>query len=263
MPYLRDRNKERLMRRVKWGVFLSLFLILISYLGFFKYTSSFFHKIGVPVWNIENSSKNTIGDLGYVVRTKASVYKENDILRNRNNELLLSMADYNILKTENDSLKEMLGRKPEKENFILGIILAKPNRSPYDTIIIDGGMNASMYKGQEVFAGFSIPIGVISEIYNNTALVKLYSSPGETLEAQIEGTNASVELLGRGGGNFEMMITKELNIIQGTQVIIPHLSSRVVAVVADIVSDDRSPMQKVILKSPVNIQELKWVEVKK
>lgn len=72
-----------------------------------------------------------------------------------------------------------------------------------------------------------------------------------------------MELLGRGGGNFEMMITKELNIIQGTQVIIPHLSSRVVAVVADIVSDDRSPMQKVILKSPVNIQELKWVEVKK
>ena len=87
--------------------------------------------------------------------------------------------------------------------------------------------------------------------------------PGQTIEGLLEGSNATVELVGRGGGNFEMTIPVELASEAGTAVILPGVHSQIIALVDAVISSPTDPVKKVILHSPVNIQGLKWVQVKK
>ena len=75
-------------------------------------------------------------------------------------------------------------------------------------------------------------------------------------------SNASVELTGRGGGNFEMIIPLELSAEKGTVVYLPGSSSTILATIDEVISKPSDPFKKVILSSPVNIQNLKWVQVK-
>ncbi len=239
------------------GVFSFLALV-----GFFTWSGAFFTAIGRPIWKVESLFTTKVQDAGYIVRTKASVFKENAVLTQENTDLKASMVDYQILMTENDQLKELFGRMPSNSSFILGNILIKPNRSPYDTIIIDIGLNAGIKEGDQVFANAQTPIGLIKKVYSNTALVVLYSSPGQTTKATLDGSNANVELVGQGGGDFNMSIPLDLSAEAGTDVIFPGINPQIIAIVEQVISAPTDPVKKVILRSPINVQSLKWVQVK-
>ena len=60
-----------------------------------------------------------------------------------------------------------------------------------------------------------------------------------------------------------MIMPKDFTIQKGDQVVMPGLNSYVLAIVQTIISDPRDPFIKALLTSPVNIQELKFVEVEK
>ncbi len=259
----RDKNQIAKKRRtIKNLIFLSIFLLL-AVLGVFAFFSPAFHFIGKPIWKVKTAAVNSIEEAGYVIRTKASVYKENENLIKENTDLKSAMIDYQVLKNENISLKESLGRITPGKDMVLANILTKPNYSPYDTIIIDIGKNVGVLIGNKVYANAITPIGEVVSVYDNTALIALYSNPGRVTEAIIDGVNASVELVGRGGGNFEMTIPVDLPFNKGTLILLPNLSSEVVAVMEDVISTPTDPMKKVLLSSPINVQNLKWVFVKR
>lgn len=250
-------KKKRLIKNI---LFLVVFLCLAT-LGFFSYTSGIFHYIGRPIWKAKNVVVNNLESAGYVVRTKSSVYKENENLLQENADLKTRMIDYNILKEENISLKELFGRKPQNKNFVISNILTKPNYSPYDTIIIDIGANKNVAVGNKVYSNVVTPIGEVNAVYEKSSLVTLYSNPGEVTEAMIEGSNTSVELVGRGGGNFEMTIPIDLPFTNGAFVYLPSIETEVVAVIKDVISSPNDPVKKLLLSSTVNVQSLKWVFV--
>ena len=158
-------------------------------------------------------------------------------------------------------LKEILGRKTEKVSMILAAILAKPNQSPYDTLIIDIGTKEGIKTGSIVFALGNLPIGRVSLVYANSAKVTLFSSPGEQMAVIVSGNGAVMNLVGRGGGNFEMIIPTGFNLLKGNEVVLPGITPYVIGIVQTILSDPRDSLQKALLTSPVNVQELKFVEV--
>ena len=238
-------------------------IFILSILGVFKGLGNFLHKIASPLWKAEVATMNTIDNGSYIVRTKKSVFKENENLQTKNNELESKMLDYTLLQKENENIKSLLGRLPEKSDFLLANIISKPNKSLYDTLVLDVGIDSGIVVGQTIFADMQFPIGYITAVYDRTSVATLFSNSKEITNAQIEGSNTSVDLVGRGGGNFEINVPHELSVPNGSFVIAPHLSSRIVAIVADIVSDPHDPMNKIILKTPVNIQDLKWVQIQK
>lgn len=259
------QDKKQIIKRKKiirniigFGIFFILFIV-----GFFTWTGKIFNYVGRPIWGVEKFVTDGMYNINYLFRTKASITKENHNLIQENADIKLAMIDYQILKNEVDQLKETLGRIPESNNFILGNILAKPNHSPYDTIIIDIGNNVKIQEGDQVFVNGNIPVGNISKVYDTTSLVSLYSNPGQKTEGFMDISNASVELIGRGGGNFEMIIPIELAAEKGTLIYLPGSSSMVIAIVDEVLSKPSDPFKKVILSSPVNVQNLKWVQVKK
>jgi len=176
---------------------------------------------------------------------------------------MVEMANYNSILDDNSKMEEILGRKNAKANIVLAGILSKPNQSPYDTLIIDAGANNGIAPGQRVFALGNVPIGRIAEVYSNSAKVILYSNPGEQTEVVISGKDTFMQIVGRGGGNFEMILPRDFVIENGTEVVLPGITPYTVATVQTIISDPRDSFEKALLASPVNIQELKFVEVEK
>jgi len=258
-------DKKQITKRKKITqniIGFGLFFIL-SAVGVLSWTGQLFNFVGRPVWKTENFATRGFYNINYLFRTKAVISNENHNLIDEISSLRIMMTDYQILKSENDQLKEILSRLPAQKDFILGNILTKPNHSPYDTVIIDIGSESGIKEGYMVYADGIIPIGNIGKVYNKTSLVTLYTNPEQKTEGFINGTNASVELIGRGGGNFEMIIPLPLQAEKGTIIYLPGSISEVLAIVDEVISQPSDPFKKVILSSPVNVQNLKWVEVKK
>ena len=253
-----ERRKKIIRNLIGFGIFF-----ILSVVGILSWSGRLFNYVGRPIWEAEKSVNSIFYNMNYLLRTKASISNENHNLIEENSNIRLSMIDYQILKNENNELKELLGRFPIKNNFILGNILTKPNHSPYDTIIIDIGDNMEIKEGDFVYANGNIPIGNIGKVYDKTSLVTLYTNPGQKTEGFIEGTNALVLLTGRGGGNFEMIVPIDLSAEKGTIIFLPGNSFEVLALVNEVISEPSDPFKKVILSSPVNVQNLKWVQIKK
>jgi cell shape-determining protein MreC len=263
MNYLRDNRlaASRRQNKIKSIVFFIAIIVVIILVRkpIFNIFSVFLKSIGVPVWKTSNVVKD---DISNALLTKKSLLAENQKLNDQLMEGLALSVDRKVLLDENKELKDILGRRGTK-NLLLSAILAKPNKSPYDSLVIDIGVDQGLQTGQRVFAYGNIFIGTITGVYANTSLVKLLSTPGESTDVVMGDKNAFVQAIGRGGGNFEITLSKDLSIENGAEAVLPGIVSYVVAVAGQIISDPRDPFQKILLTSPVNVQDLKFVQVEK
>lgn len=258
------RDKKRINKKkkiIKYIIVFLLFFILLNF-NLLNFLGNFFNFIGRPIWNTEKAIINTIDESSHLWKSKKSVFEQNILLKEENFYLKNLMINYSLLEKENNNLKEILGRLSKPDDYILANILAKPNSSPYDTLIIDIGLKDSISENDDVFVNGDIPIGYISRIYEKTSLVSLYTNPGQKTEGFIIDSNISVELIGRGGGNFEMIIPMEISIGKGAIIYKPGQKTLALAIVEEIISSPSDPYKKVILSSPVNVQNIKWVQVK-
>mgnify|MGYP001568840811 CR=1 FL=1 len=263
MNYLLDKKiKRKKFFKVVLGI---VFLIVLFYFRFGIFTAlsnasqTLFHPVLVAGNNIGEKFKNVSS---YFVSKKA-LYLQNQKLQMEARKNDARNSNYNSILAENISLKEILGRKDVKVSMTLAAILSKPNQSPYDTLVIDAGTMQGLKTGDTVFALGDAPIGRVDLVYENSSKVILFSSAGEKTQGIISGKNIFVELIGRGGGNFEIILPRDFILQRGDQVVMPGLHPYLLAEVVAIVSDERDSFVKALLTSPVNIQELKFVEVSK
>ena len=267
MSYLLDKKIKR-NKFFKIGSLVLLFLILFYFRsGVYRGLSYVSYTIFRPVFIVGNSVGGTLSNLRSAFLSKNSLYLENQNLKIKLSENNAQMSNYNSVLAENISLKEILGRLPavagrgEEGDMILGAILAKPNQSLYDTLIIDVGENSGIEIGDTVFALGDIPIGKIGEVHSASSKVILFSSPGEKMQVVVPPDNIFLEAVGRGGGNFEMAIPQDLNLVKGSEVILPGITPYVLAIVQMTISDPRDSYVKALLVSPVNVQSLKFVQI--
>ncbi len=263
MSYLLDKKIQR--KKTLTAIFcLFIFSVLFYFrLSIWNGLSYVSHIIFTPVLIFGNNIGEKLNNFGSYFVSKNSLYLENESLKAKLLENEARMLNYDALTADDASLKEILGRKNEKIDMVLSAILAKPNQSPYDTLVIDAGLNKDFKTGDMVFALGDIPIGRVADIYPNSSNVVLFSNSGEKTQVSIGKKNNFMEVVGRGGGNFEMVLPRDFILLKGDQAVLPGLVPYVVAIVETVISDPRDPFQKALLVSPVNIQELKFVEVKK
>ena len=263
MSYLLDRkNKNRRFIQIAIGIVV-LLLILFFRSSIFLKLSSGINFIFRPFVVAGNNIGSKFDDINYLFFSKKNLLKENEEIKSRIDELTLSMANYNSILDENKKLKEILGRKNENSNFILAAVLAKPNRSLYDTLLIDIGSKDEIFIGDLVFALGNVPIGRVAEVFEKSSKVILFSTSKEKTEVVISGRDSFMEIIGRGGGNFEMILPRDFVLEEKTEVVLPGMKAQVVAISEGVISDPRDAFKKVLFKSPVNIQELKFVQIQK
>jgi cell shape-determining protein MreC len=263
MNYLQDRRNKR--NKISWiiGVLGILAILLIFKSQVFGALSRASHNVFGPVWFAGEKTSGLFGNLGLFFTSQKNLQTENQNLREEIAANAARLASYNSVLAENLRLREILGRKGESEQMVLGNILSKPGLSAYDTMVIDIGSNHGVIAGELVLAWGFAPIGRVAEVFAETAKVTLFSSPGQRTEVVLSDKNIFLEAVGRGGGNFEVELPRELDIPVGTEAMLPGTISGIVGTVAETISDPRDAFKKVLLVSPVNVQELKFVQVRR
>lgn len=189
-------------------------------------------------------------------------------LMSRVTELETTIASYDaqlsnlaLLEHENAALKAELGRGIEPKGK-LAHVLTEPNRSFYDTLIIDGGSDSGIHEGQIAYAFDSVALGTISAVTPTTATVLLYSAPERETPGTSVGTDVTVTLIGRGGGEYEVRMPRDVRFEVGGMIAQQSIHVANLARIEKIVTDPRDPFQRLLAKAPVNLQALKWVIVR-
>lgn len=166
-----------------------------------------------------------------------------------------------ILENENTQLKSELGRDP-KPSGVLAHLLTVPNRSFYDTFVIDAGSVEGIRVDQQVYAFNTIALGVVSSVTEHSAVVTLFSAAGRETTGTAVGTDVSVTLIGRGAGEYEVRMPRDVHFEIGSSIALQSIYPSVLATVQKIMTDPRDPFQRLLAKAPINLTALKWVIVR-
>ncbi|MCK4386556.1 MAG: rod shape-determining protein MreC [Candidatus Pacebacteria bacterium] len=258
------KNNRKIKIEIRKKLFFTavvLLLILAFCSGTMSFLSGPLQFVGRPIWKIKNYSVDFVSELGVFFKTKEKLREENKILKNKLGKANFQLFNRKALLEENIKLKEILGRKNEDFKFILANVIAKPNLSPYDSLILDRGSQDGVKKGNKVLADADIIIGEIAEIYSKTSKAKLYSFPRDTLNVALGFDKIFAQAVGKGGGNFELKLPQGTPIALGDLVTLPEMGLLVLGRVEEIDLRPEDPFQTVLFKSPVNIFELRWVQI--
>lgn len=257
-------------KKIKRGLFTKTFTIILFAAGILIAVAIFFpnllsngtHFVSIPFWKVKNSITEGLASSAKLLASKKALVAENRNLRKKIEEAKFKLLEAQLLKQENISLKELFNRQIlDVENTILAAVLAKPPSSLYDTFVIDVGSDAGIRKGDNVVAFGNIFIGTVDKVNRSTSVVKLFSSPGELTTVSIGEDNITANAEGKGGGNFIVKLPRGIGIEKGDIVTIPNINARIFAVVEKIESDPSDPFLTALFKNPVNMNNIKWVQV--
>lgn len=186
----------------------------------------------------------------------------------RINELQTTLESYDVevlrakmLEQENNELKTELGRVPKPQGT-LAHVLTLPNRSFYDTFIIDAGSAEGIMEGSTVYAFGAVALGTISVVNNHQSTVLLFSKPGRETAGTTVGSDVAIILIGRGAGEYEVRIPRDVRFEEGGLIGYQSVDTAVLARIEKIITDPRDPFQRILAKAPTNLQALKWVIVR-
>lgn len=252
-----NNSKRKFIKVVSSLVIIFLLCLLINTsLG---HRAVFF--VAKPFLYINKGFTGLFGSVVDNLRTKSAIIEEN-------NNLIKKLGSYNslvfinqVLEKENEDLKSLLGKKSMKVNTVVASVLSKPPHSMYDSLIIDAGQTDGVVIGDKVLVDGTVFVGEISEVYGNESKVKMYSSPQEKFFVIIGKSGIQAEAEGLGSGNFRVILPKEIGVEVGDSVSIPSITPNVFGLIEKIDSKGNDSFQTLLFKTPINLFELKWVEV--
>ena len=199
--------------------------------------------------------------LSLAMHSKQSLIKKVTALQTQIDAQQASLVALSTMEKENESLKAEFGRGGEVKGTLARVIVP-PNHSIYDTIVIDVGTEDGITVGQSVYAFGSIALGTVSDVLAHTSTVLLYSASGRQTAATTTGSDITVTLIGRGGGEYEVRMPRDISFQEGGVISQQSLAVHPLATIQKIITDPRDPFQRLLAKVPVNLQTMKWVVVK-
>ncbi len=260
---LHHKEKKQGLFTKTFVVVLLVIVIIVAVRIIFPNTfTSSLQFISSPFWKAKNSSVEGVVNSSQLLRSKRSLVFENDNLKAQIRASEFKLLEFEFLNQENESLKELLGREIfNVKDAVLGAVLARPNVSPYDTFIIDIGESSGIKKGDSVFVQGNVFIGKVDEVNKNTSVVTLFSSPGQVTPVSIGLQGISANAKGRGGGNFIVELPRGTEVEKGDIVTMPSIDIKLFAIVEEIDGDPSDPFITILFKNPVNMNDIKWVQV--
>lgn len=214
-----------------------------------------------PLWMARASAGEELDFISESLGSRSSLVEENLALKQRVAKVKALEVRVRFLEAENKRLKALLGREGTHGKRVLAAILVRPSQSLYDTIVVDAGTGLGVRPGDRVVAEGSILLGEVTSAARGLSQVELYSSPGVTTGVLVGTDQVSAEAAGRGGGNFLIELPREVPVSADDVVSVPDTTNLIVGAVDSVRESPAEPFKQILFRSPVNIQQIKWVEV--
>jgi cell shape-determining protein MreC len=259
MTLHRDRRKKNFRR----AYFFVLVVCLVYVLFMSPLSSSitgYSHQAAEPFWKLGAKVEEKLDPfLGYF-SSRRELYLENKELKEQLDVMSAKLADRSFLRRENVFLKERLGRYEKEPERILAVVLAKPDITPYDTLILDVGYDSGVSKG-DLIVFENVVLGEVTEAYHTTSKARLYSSCGERVAVFIGDNAIAAEAEGLGGGNFEIELPQNVDVSVGDSIYIPQFQPQILGIVEQINVDPNDAFEKILFRSPINPFSLRFVDI--
>lgn len=238
---------------------------IISFIGFYqKDVRNFFYSTSQSLQKNLWIKGGNISDFSGTLFKNAVLKKENEELKNHNQDLLGQIVFLKGLEEENKTLREALGVGLRKDfNLTDAELIAKDSSG--DSLLINKGSASGLGVGMPVITAQKVLVGKIGEIFENFSRVTLISHPQNSFPAQIleKGTTGVV----RGGGDLRLFLEKvprDPETEEGDLVITISLGGNfpkelLIGRVGKIKKSDIEPFQKVEINSLINIEDLETV----
>lgn len=265
MSYRLDNLKKRKSTKT---VLILLLVVVVFYFfseSILRIGYSVVSAIAVPLWRSESNIRQDIFALPALIRSKKLLVDENDSLRQSLADINVELQSYKNLQKENDNLMAELGNVGEHgKESVSAPILSGPNIPPYDGLIIDAGLKNGLSLGDKVLYGENELIGEVSQLYNQTAKVTLYSGFGISTDAILSGAkDVHVVAEGFGSGDYYFELPSSILVNEGEFLLIPGGGSYILGKVGNIQLDITTASQKVLVTSSFNIRSARFVRVTK
>lgn len=260
MSFRHDKQKKARRQKLLGALLLFTLLFIVFRASLTNGLSSVFFKLFRPVLSLEYAATEWLKEGAALIASKESLAAQNEQLKEALDLVSLEAYSREELKMENEQLKAMFGRSSGR-SLLLARVLATPGRSPYDTLLLDAGIDEGLAPGMKVFVDGDFVIGEVTKVMRGGALVTLYSSYGNELPVTVGSSSVPAIAKGAGGGNFRISLPKSVSVSPGDLVHIPAIAPTYAAVVSAIDRDEESSLEKVYLKWPFNVNGLTWVYV--
>lgn len=191
----------------------------------------------------------------------AMLAKSNELLRNENSALV---SENKTLLAKVLALSHITDT-PQASGTGKGIIagvMARPPVSPYDTLVVAGGLNAGVKSGMEVLGAGGVPLGIVGSLSADFSQVILFSSSGMNTAAWVGPDAAPLNLIGAGGGAFTATIARSANIVEGDTVFVPGPGLLPIGMVVRVDSDPSSPSVALRIQPLLNPFSITVVEMR-
>jgi cell shape-determining protein MreC len=262
MIYQRD-NKRYKQKRLRSILIPGFLLVLIIVLNFFTphLFSPLVHALEVPASVTRGGIGGYIGSLWGTFTSKRNLVIQNRLLREQVALLTAQRLERDALQIENTTLKNLLGKATTTEQEVVARILSKPGFSPYDTIIIDAGIQEGVKVGDLVLADRSVILGEVEQVYGTTATVILYSSSDRKTNVLIGEHALETEAVGKGGGNFEVELPRNTDIKVDDLVHLAAFPDKLFGAITIINISDADSFERILFRSAVDINHISHVTV--
>lgn len=255
-------TKQKFFSSYKKLFVVAIVLVGILFLGstlqnFFGGLTS---RLASPVFALAGSLKERASVVFDFLEPKRKIIEENENLR-KEVEYLRVLA----LKVNDESSVNNFANieKTFKEKYIISRVLRSPDASPYDTLLIDKGEEDQVVVGKKVFLENTVPIGEVAYVYKKTAVVKLYSTPGEKLVAIVGSKMIHGEAVGRGGGNFEIIFPHGVEVSVGDSVTFPEISENPFSKVGDVAETEGGTFVRALFQAPISFSTVSAVMIER
>lgn len=186
-----------------------------------------------------------------------------ETLRDQEQQLQSQVAHLQLIEDENTSLRTLLDYPKSTHTMITARVIARPSQNLYDRIMIDRGTRDGVVIGDRIIAGENGVIATVDQVTETTAQGTLISGSFWKGDAVIARLGITVPVVGKGSGNFELHVPRDLDVRDGDVMTLPGSPEFIFGMIKSVTFDERDPYQTVLARTPVNVQELKFVRVVK
>jgi cell shape-determining protein MreC len=215
-----------------------------------------------PLWSLGMEVSLLTQKLFPSIFSGMELVEENRMLNEEIASLRVEHWRAEIIKNERDALRGLLGRSTTTEDhFLLAYVLATPNFTPYDTLVLDVGEDTGIFLGAKVMTDGGFVIGIITEVLPTRSIAQLYSSPGLRHDVIVGSARIPAIAHGIGGGNYRIELPKNIDITEGDEVSILGGVEEFLGVIERSIIDEKTGIMTLFLRLPINMTELRSVIV--
>ncbi len=238
-------------------VALTLFFIL-TFAG--RFLGTLASSVALPIYGIRHWISESTAPLPVFIRSRQELLDEIRALEEKISTQSGNEATIARLANEVDVYRDLLSETDTDSRIVAGIV-ALPPELPYDRVLIDRGRSDGVVEQAVVYHSHDRAIGVVSTVFDTSAIVTLFSSPGMEATAYIFGPDIFAHTYGEGGGIVRISVPQGVAVSIGDAVVLPGIGAGILGIVESIESIPTEPDQQAYVTLSAPLQSLYAVGV--